>query len=119
VCGHIDEADDIADDMELFHGRRPEVVPALELGGSLGQVSEEQVANRLQLVAKLVAAKQAAGGRQQGDGASQTADSSLLVAPIHAVMQSVPSNQQLRELMWTLRPGAKVEPEKLIVWLAD
>src|SRR5579884_1971985 len=36
VCGHIDEADDIADDMELFHGRRPEVVPALELGGQLG-----------------------------------------------------------------------------------
>ncbi len=126
LCGHIDEADDIADDMELFHGRRPEVVPALELAGSLGHISEEQVANRLQLVAKLAAAKQAgvsrqqaAGGRQQSDGAPQAADSPLLVAPIHAVMQSVPSNDQLRELMWTLRPRMKLEPEKLIVWLAD
>src|SRR5688500_8397617 len=41
VCGHIDEADDLADDMELFHGRRPDVLPALELSGSLGQISEE------------------------------------------------------------------------------
>src|SRR5947209_3362848 len=56
VCGHIDEADDLADDMELFHGRRPEVVPALEIGGSLGKVSEEQVAARLQLIGRLVAA---------------------------------------------------------------
>ena len=27
VCGHIDEADDLADDIELFLGRRPEVLP--------------------------------------------------------------------------------------------
>src|SRR5882757_2029360 len=53
VCGHVDEADDLADDMELFHGRRPEVVQALELGGSLGKLSEEQVANRLALIARL------------------------------------------------------------------
>src|SRR6266851_10112819 len=56
VCGHIDEADDLADDMELFHGRRPEVVPALELGGTLGRVSEELVANRMQLIARLLQA---------------------------------------------------------------
>src|SRR5690554_3385284 len=42
ICGHIDEADDLADDVELFTGTRPDVLPALELGGSLGQVSEEQ-----------------------------------------------------------------------------
>ena len=52
VCGHLDEADDLADDLELFMGRRPDVLPALELGGSLGRFSEEQVANRLQLVAR-------------------------------------------------------------------
>jgi hypothetical protein len=51
VCGHLDEADDLADDMELFHGRRPDVLPALETGGSLGRLSEEQVANRLRLIA--------------------------------------------------------------------
>src|SRR3954449_6099837 len=53
VCGHLDEADDLADDIELFLKRRPEVLPALELGGSLGQVSEEQVSNRLRLISRL------------------------------------------------------------------
>src|SRR4051794_2909663 len=43
ICGHLDEADDLADDVELFVGRRPDVLPALELSGSLGRVSEEQV----------------------------------------------------------------------------
>src|SRR5688572_8957576 len=50
VCGHIDEADDLADDVELFTGTRPQVVPTLELGGTLGQLSEEQVSNRLRLL---------------------------------------------------------------------
>src|SRR5438132_532182 len=59
VCGHLDEADDLADDIELFLGRRPDVLPALELGGSLGQLSEEQVSNRLQLVSRLATEKTA------------------------------------------------------------
>src|SRR3954470_15704489 len=53
VCGHLDEADDLADDIQLFAGERPEVLPALELSGSLGRLSEEQVANRLELIARL------------------------------------------------------------------
>ncbi|MGA2498455.1 MAG: transcription-repair coupling factor [Tepidisphaeraceae bacterium] len=53
LCGHLDEVDDLADDMELFHGRRPQVLSALELSASLGRVSEEQAANRLKTVARL------------------------------------------------------------------
>src|SRR5438477_3449622 len=75
ICGHVDEADDIADDMELFHGRRPEVVPALELGGSLGRVSEEQVANRLQLIAQLAGAREKQGRKESAEAPT------LLVAP--------------------------------------
>ena len=55
VCGHLDEADDLADDIELFTGVRPDGLPALELGGGLGRVSEEQVSNRLQLLARYAA----------------------------------------------------------------
>ncbi|HLL90927.1 MAG TPA: hypothetical protein VK324_16620, partial [Tepidisphaeraceae bacterium] len=104
VCGHLDEADDLADDVELFAGQRPDVVPALELSGSLGRLSEEQVANRLQMVARYAAGQ---------------ATSPLLVAPVQAIMQSVPSRKQLGELLRTLKPGAKLEPEKLIVWLSE
>src|SRR5215212_2199737 len=78
VCGHIDEADDLADDLELFHHRRPDILPALELSGSLGQVSEEQASNRLQLLARLATSD------------SKTTNPPLIVAPIQSLMQSVP-----------------------------
>ena len=55
ICGHLDEAEDLADDIELFSGRRPEILPALELAASLGRASEEQVSNRLRLIARLAA----------------------------------------------------------------
>ncbi len=106
ICGHLDEADDLADDLALFHGdeaRRPEVLPALELAGSLGRMSEEQVSNRMQLVARY-----AAGG--QAD---------LLVAPVHALMQAVPSREQLKHAIRTIKAGQDLEPEKLIVWLSE
>jgi transcription-repair coupling factor (superfamily II helicase) len=105
VCGHLDEADDLSDDLELFTGRRTDVLPAMELGGGLGRMSEEQVANRLQLLARY-----AGGGVGPG---------TLLVAPVQALMQSVPSRQQLKELIRTLKPGDELEPEKLIVWLSE
>ncbi|HEV7297801.1 MAG TPA: transcription-repair coupling factor [Tepidisphaeraceae bacterium] len=104
ICGHLDEGDDLADDVELFGGFRPDVMPALELGGSLGRVSEEQVSNRLQMVSKYATGK---------------ADAPVLVAPIQALMQAVPSRNQLQQLLLTLKPGMAMEPEKLIVWLSE
>src|SRR4051794_21635270 len=93
VCGHLDEADDLADDLELFIGRRPDVMPALELSGSLGRLSEEQVADRLQLISRY------ASGISKHD---------ILVAPIQSLMQSVPSRQQLDLLIRTLKPGQEL-----------
>ena len=104
VCGHLDEADDLADDIELFAGRRPDVLAALELSGSLGHLSEEQVSNRLQLISRYAAG---------------VPNSALLVAPIQSLMQSVPSRDQLEWLIRTLKPGQDLEPEKLIVWLSE
>ena len=104
ICGHLDEADDLADDLQLFHGGdRPEVLPALELAGSLGRMSEEQVSNRLQMVARF-----ANGG--QGD---------LLVAAVPALMQAVPSKDALKHVIRTVKQGQDLEPEKLIVWLSE
>ncbi len=103
ICGHLDEADDLADDLELFGGKRPEVLPALELTATLGRMSEEQVSNRLQLIARY-----ANGGQ-----------SDLLVSPIHALMQSVPARSALQHVIRTIKTGQDLEPEKLIVWLSN
>jgi transcription-repair coupling factor (superfamily II helicase) len=43
----------------------------------------------------------------------------MLVAPIQALMQAVPSRNQLHQLLLTLKPGMSLEPEKLIVWLSE
>src|SRR5207248_6234088 len=43
----------------------------------------------------------------------------LIVAPIQALMQPVPSKQQLQHLVRELTPGQSLEPEKLIVWLSE
>jgi transcription-repair coupling factor (superfamily II helicase) len=107
VCGHLDEAEDLADDVELFSGTRPDILPALELAGSLGRVSEEQVSNRLRLIARLAS--------EQG----RWTESGVLIASIQALMQSVPSRQQLGQLILPLAAGQKLEAEKLIVWLSE
>ena len=104
ICGHLDEADDLADDIELFSGKQPDVLAALELGGNLGKLSDEQVVNRMALISRYAA------------GVSADA---LLVAPVQALMQSIPSRKQLAQLMLNLKPGDELEPEKLIVWLSE
>ncbi len=111
ICGHVDEADDLADDMELFHGHRPEVVPALELSGGLGKVSEELVSARLQLIARLASVERG--------GANRQSPPLSLVAPIQALIQAVPARQQLSQFVRTIRTGEQLEPEKLIVWLSE
>lgn len=125
VCGHIDEADDLADDVELFLGRRPEVLPALELSGALGHQSEEQVANRMQMVWRLAGQGSRVGvqgsgnvGQKKGTGAFNSLPP-LIVAPIQSLMQPVPSGGQLKQLVRELSAGQEVEPEKLIVWLSE
>ncbi len=107
ICGHLDEAEDLADDVELFTGRRSEILPALELAGSLGRVSEEQVSNRVRLVARLASEK------------GKWTESGVMVASMQSLMQSVPSRAQLEQLIKPLRIGQKLEAEKLIVWLAE
>ena len=104
ICGHLDEADDLADDIELFAGARPDVLAALELGTSLGKLSEEQIVNRMALVSRYAAGVEA---------------DAMLVAPVQAIMQSIPSRKQLQHLMLNLKPGQDLEPEKLIVWLSE
>ncbi len=103
VCGHLDEADDIADDIELFSGARPAVMPSLEIAGNLGRVSEEQASDRVRLIMKIAAGDQPP----------------VIIAPIQALMQPVPAKDELKHLSRNLKKSMSLEPEKLIVWLSD
>lgn len=103
VCAHLDEADDIADDIELFSGIRPKVLPTLEIAGNLGRVSEEQAANRMRLIVRMFAGQQPP----------------FIVAPVQSLMQPVPTKDEISHLTRRLAPGTQIEPEKLITWLSD
>ncbi|MFT3787593.1 MAG: transcription-repair coupling factor [Tepidisphaeraceae bacterium] len=105
VCGHLDESEDLADDVELFSGERPAVLPAVEMSGGLGRASEEQVADRLRLVVRVTRAKRG----QQPD----------VIVPVQALMQAVPTKDEQHHLCKTLAIGDSLEPEKLIVWLSE
>jgi transcription-repair coupling factor (superfamily II helicase) len=107
VCGHLDEAEELADDVELFSGKRPDILPALEFVGSLGRASEEQVSNRLRLIARFASEK------------DRWTELGVLIASVQALMQSVPSREQLGQLILPLSAGQKLEAEKLIVWLSE
>jgi transcription-repair coupling factor (superfamily II helicase) len=138
VCGHLDEADDLADDIELFAGQRPAVLPALELGGTFGRASEELVSMRLQLIARMagegsglsaqgsVEEKKTGTEKETGTGTvfsslspEPRALNPMLIAPVQALMQAAPSREELANLIWMLKPGQELEAEKLIVWLSE
>ena len=106
VCGHLDEADDLADDVELFTGQRPRVLPSLDISGSLGRVSEEQASDRLRLVLDLADDK-------------QLGKTPVIVSAVAALMQPVPQKDELKHLTRSLGKGMQLEPEKLIVWLSE
>ncbi len=71
-------------------------------GGGLGRMSEEQVSNRLQLLARYA----------QGVPSDQ-----LIVAPVQALMQLVPAPARLPGLLREVKKGDRVQMGELLGWL--
>ncbi len=105
VVAHLDEADDALDDLELFDAiDRPlqaERFGALEVLPGESSVSLELLAERLDVVSRVVE------GKQPG----------LLIAPIQALMQNVPRPDALASFALQLKPGMEMPPGRLLDWL--
>ena len=109
VTAHLQEADDALDDLELFSSdpEGPSVaiylLPAWESdnGGSGGG---EIHAERLRLCNHL---------------AGPPGEPGIVVAPIQALMQPVPSPEALRKNTLRLSVGQRCEPSDAIAWLTD
>jgi len=123
LCTHLDEADAIADDVEVLTGRPATLFPAWEAEeGALGaggippnHVSDEVVGERLNVCSRLARAK-------WGQAPFQTDEMEpvpILVAPIAALMQPVPSLEALKAAGLTLEKGGQVDPERLAEWLVE
>ena len=139
VVAHIDSVDDACDDWRLFAGVDPAVFPAWEALPTESEVSDEILADRLRVLKALATARprarrgsvgssQPAGAGATGDDGAPTLprrarnDAALLrvvVAPIQAIMQPVPSPRHLADNTMELTVGAEYSMARLRRWLAD
>ncbi len=112
VVAHLDDADDALDDMALFDGEgtsiRHQRFGALEVLPGETSVSLELLAERLGVVSALV------DGSLFGPGLGPA----VLVAPVQALMQSVPEPDALPKWSMSIRCNQRLAPGKLIEWLA-
>lgn len=133
VTAHLDPADEIRDDLELFCGQTPELFSAFEAAPGEGAASDEIHAERIRLCARLrqsaslsrlpaAPAEKGAGSpsRMQPAPAGDAPSSSpFIVAPVQALMQSVPTPQAMASQLLTLSVNQEHEPQEIAGWLVE
>jgi transcription-repair coupling factor (superfamily II helicase) len=101
VVAHLDDADEADDELGSL-GFSAVRFPALELAAGQSGVSLDLLAQRLALVKQL----------------SEGANPAIIIAPVQALMQTVPPAERLGELMRTIRPRSRVDPTEFAAWLS-
>lgn len=105
ITAHLEEADEALDDIELFSGASCSLFPAWESASGEGAAAGEIEAERLRLCARL-----AAGGPETP---------SIMVCPIPALMQPVPTKEVLAANTLHVAVGKHLTPEAIVAWLID
>lgn len=103
VCAHIDEAEDIYSEINAVLPAHASVFPALELTPGETDVSAELFAARSMMLRRI------AGGECPR----------VLIAPIAALMQPVPSPVRLDGLVRSIAVGETIDPSELMRWMSD
>jgi transcription-repair coupling factor (superfamily II helicase) len=106
LTAHMDQADRIQEDLELFSGKVTGVLPAWESSRPEIITGDEIAAERLNLISTWLM-----GGLEEGQR--------VLVAPIQALIFPVPAPETLREHSLTLTLRQKMEIEALGKWLVE
>ncbi len=107
IARHPDDADDLSDDVEVLTGMAAQLMPAWEVDDG-GYVNDEIVGERLRICNLLA---------QDVSRRDEPAD--VIVAPVMALLQRVPSPEALAAGRLTLRPGAELSPDELMSRLVD
>ncbi len=136
VTAHLDEADNARDDLELFWGSPCELFPAWETlpgeGPACGEVEAERLRQCVQLARRRAEARPEDSERRglasrisqaQRLTSDERGRSTIIVAPIQALMQPVPSHDILRRNTLNLAVGRKqaavASPEAVVAWAVD
>ncbi|MCP4589250.1 MAG: transcription-repair coupling factor [bacterium] len=102
VTAHLEEADEALDDIEVFGAQRAAQFPAWETAPGEGAAAGEIEAERLRICALLAG---------DDDEAPR-----VLVSPIAALIQPVPTPQALAANTLRLAVGDRFAPEQIISW---
>jgi len=140
ITAHLEAADDARDDLELFLGKSCELFPAWEALPGEGAAVREIQAERLRVCGRLLqlapeetpkSQKRGAGGsrarrsKSQADAPNDEKTGKVVVLPIQALMQPVPSEGSLRENTLRVRVGEEIAkqspdggpgPDALLEW---
>ncbi len=107
VAAHLDDADQIADDIEVFTSKPAQLFPAWEVDVGSDHVNDEIAGERLR-VCNLLDQRGGSGGLAE-----------VIVAPVMALLQPVPSAEQLNQSRLSLIRGGELDLEHLAGWLVD
>ncbi len=102
VTAHLDEADEILDDLETFGGGSARLLPAFETLPGEGSAGGEIHDERLRLCSAL---------------RSQTAG--LVVAPVQALIQPVPNRDAVERSTLRMEIGDRRDPDEIVRWLVE
>ncbi len=119
ITTHLDNADELADDVEVLRSRPAQLFPAWEV--DLPQtpqpglhVNDEVTGERIRICSLLSRAKSGSAGPQSTD---EPID--FLVCPVLALLQGAPSPHSLAAARRPLQRGQNLDPEELASWLVD
>ncbi|MCK4275898.1 MAG: transcription-repair coupling factor [Phycisphaerae bacterium] len=108
IAAHLDDADEVADDWEVFTGSPAQLFPAWEVDIGSDHLNDEIAGERVRICNLLTAPP---GQRDE--------PVDLIVAPVMALLQPVPSKELLEEGRVSLHKGLQLGPDALGAWLVD
>lgn len=107
ITAHLDQADDARDDIETVLGRSVDVLPAWETLAGEGAAAGEITGERVRLCTML------------RDFTNKGQKPPILVAPIQALIQPVPSTESLEANTLSLAAQMQKTPEEIAAYLAE
>lgn len=124
VLPRISEVDDFAVDLAGFMGREPEILPAWESVPKSQQATDPVFTGRMRVLRQFAAIQpERPVEKYPEQTASKMRDTAsvrtVVVTSFPALLQPVPSQEQVDASTRTLAVGETIEPEQLVRWLVE
>ena len=110
VLPHIEQAEEFAEDVNLFSPGAALMFPARETLAEEALPDAEILSQRVSVLKRLA--------REQ-DGGRESSGFCVVVAPVQALLQHVPSPKGMAANTLVLRRGGHHAPEQIVAWLVE